>query len=137
MNERRIARIQQQIKSRIATALIHELSDPRLGFVTITRVEVDRELHRCTVFWSVLGEATARRLTAAALEHATGLLRTEVAKVLRTRTVPRLQFRFDESVAGAQRMRELLSELTGSGKESRDPTDADDAPDSSEPEEPA
>ena len=126
MNERRLARIQQQIKSRIATALVHELSDPRLGFVTISRVEVDRELHRCTVYWSVLGEAKDQRLTAAALEHATGRLRSQVAKVLHTRTVPKLQFRFDESVAGAERMRKLLDELTSGAKESQDPTDAED-----------
>ena len=45
MNERRIARIEQQIKERLAIALQRELADPRLGFVTISRVEVDRELH--------------------------------------------------------------------------------------------
>ena len=101
MNERRIARIEQQIKERLAVAVQRELADPRLGFVTITRVEVDREMQRCVVHWSALGDAKAQRLSAAALEHAKGLLRTDVAKVLHTRTVPRLEFRFDESVAGA------------------------------------
>lgn len=133
MNERRLARIKQQIKSRIATALVHELSDPRLGFVTISRVEVDRELQRCIVFWSVLGEEKTRRLSAAALEHATGRLRTEVAQVLHTRTVPRLQFRFDEGVAGAQRMRDLLDELKSAAAEPQDSTEAEGLSDPHEP----
>lgn len=111
MNERRIARIERQIKERIATALIHEIADPRLGFVTISRVEVDKELQHCQVYWSLLGDATRQRLSAAALKNATGFLRREVARVLRTRTVPVIEFRFDESVAGAERMRHLLEEL--------------------------
>ncbi len=62
MNERRIARIQQQIKERIATALLHEIADPRVGFITVSRVEVDKEMQRCIVYWSVLGGDSSRRL---------------------------------------------------------------------------
>ena len=61
MNERRIARIESQIKERIATVLIHEIADPRMGFVTITRVEVDKEMQRCIVYWSLIGDATRLR----------------------------------------------------------------------------
>ena len=111
MNERRIARIERQIKERIATALIHDIADPRMGFVTISRVAVDKELQRCIVYWSLIGEDTRRRLTASALANATGFLRREVARVLHTRTVPVLEFRYDESVAGSERMRNLLEEL--------------------------
>ena len=111
MNERRIARIEQQIKERIATLLVHGIADPRLGFVTISRVSVDREMSRCLVYWSILGDDKKKRLSASALEHATGFLRRAVAQVLHTRTVPKLEFRFDESVLGVQRMQALLNEL--------------------------
>ena len=79
MNERRIARIQRQIKERIATALVHEISDPRVGFVTISRVEMDKEMQQCKVFWTMLGDAKAQRLTASALDRAAVFLRREVA----------------------------------------------------------
>ena len=61
MNERRIARIQQQIKERVATALVHEIADPRLGFGTISRGVMDKEMQLCEVFWSSLGDDKAQR----------------------------------------------------------------------------
>ncbi len=120
MNERRVARIKQQIKERVATALVHEIADPRLGLVTISRVEMDREMVACQVYWSVLGDDKTKRLTAGALEHATGFLRREVARVLKTRTVPKLKFCYDESVEGAQKMQILLDELTKDRRETED-----------------
>jgi ribosome-binding factor A len=111
MNERRIARIERQIKERLAVALVHEISDPRIGFVTISRVEMDKEMQRCKVFWSMIGDESAQRLTGKALNQAAGFLRREVAQVLHTRSVPVLSFRYDESVLGAERMRNLLEEL--------------------------
>jgi ribosome-binding factor A len=122
MNERRIARIEKQIKERIATLLIHDVTDPRLGFVTICRVEVDKELHLCKVFWSSLGNDRQRRLSGQALDHASGFFRTEVAKILHTRTVPKIRFVYDESVVGAQRMQDLLADLKRArGEEESDP----------------
>ena len=131
MNERRIARIERQIEERLAHALIHEIADPRIGFVTISRVEVDKEMQRCIVFWSLIGDDTRRSLSAAALANAAGFLRREVARVLHTRTVPVLQFRYDESVAGAERMRNLLEELgeeRGEDPEAEPSKDPDDDP---------
>lgn len=111
MNERRIARIEQQIKERVANLLLHEIADPRVGFVTVSRVEVDKEMQRCIVYWSILGDDTARKLTDDALRNATGFLRREVAAVLHTRTVPKIEFRHDESVTGSIEMQKLLDGL--------------------------
>ena len=111
MNERRIARLERQIKERLAIALVHEIADPRIGFVTISRVEMDKEMQRCKVFWSVIGDAKVQRLTASGLAQATGFLRREVAHVLHTRSVPELVFLHDASVEGAERMRNLLEDL--------------------------
>ena len=128
MNQRRIARIEQQIKERVATLLIHDIADPRLGFVTVSRVQVDKELHSCKVFWSSLGGDKDRRLTQAALDHARGFVRREVAAILHTRTVPRIEFRFDESVEGAQKMQRLLDDLREERGDAPEPPPADGSP---------
>lgn len=111
MNERRIERLQELIKERIATVVQRELADPRMGIVTITRVRVDRELTQAQVFWSVLGTDTERRLNEKMLKDATPFIQREVAPSLRTRTMPKLMFTFDESIGGVARMEELFSEL--------------------------
>ncbi len=111
MNERRIARLQQQIKARVAQVLHQDLADPRLGFITVTRVLLDREIQNCKIYWSVLGSNTDRKLTAAVLENANGLLRREVARVMHTRSVPTVQFLFDQSIEGSIRVSKILEEI--------------------------
>jgi ribosome-binding factor A len=136
VKERRIARLKAQIQRRLANALLHEIGDPRLGLVTISKLEMDREMDTCKVYWSQFGDEKERKLSAGALEHANGFLRRQVAQVLKTRTVPKLVFIYDESVAGAQRMRELLLELRRERGETG-PLDAPDPGTESEPDESA
>jgi ribosome-binding factor A len=111
MNPRRIQRLCSQIKARVAEVIDNEMADPRRGLITVTRVELDRELQQCTVYWSVLGGDKQRVLNERMLDHATSYMRHEIAKILRTRTVPRVRFKFDESIAGALHMDSLLAEL--------------------------
>ena len=115
MNERRLARLAEQIKQRLATVLQRDLADPNLGLVTISRIELDKEFTQCKAYWSVIAakgkEDAARRASAEVLERATGFCQREVGAVLHTRSVPQLQFVFDEGIGGAIRMQELLKEL--------------------------
>ena len=115
MNERRLARLAEQIKQRLAQVLQRDLADPKLGLVTISRVELDKEFTQCKAYWSVIApngkEDAARRASAEVLERATGFCQREVGAVLHTRSVPQLQFVFDEGIGGAIRMQELLKEL--------------------------
>lgn len=115
MNERRLARLAQQIKQRLAEVLQRDLADPKLGLVTITRIELDREFTQCKAYWSVIAsggaEARARRESEEVLQRARGFCQREIGKVLRTRSVPHLEFRFDEGIAGAIRVNKLLQEL--------------------------
>lgn len=113
VSKRRTERLCSLIKARVAEVLLEEANDPRLGFVTITNVELDRELVRCKVYWSVLGGDKERRTNERALHHARKFIQHAVAEILPTRTVPALQFVFDESVEGAIRIQELLDELRG------------------------
>jgi len=111
MNERRLHRLQAQIQARIAELLLRELQDPKLGMITISRVELDKEFTQAKVYWSVLGEQYQRAHTDRALQRARGFVQREVGKTLKTRTVPHLEFVFDESIAGAVKLRQTLADL--------------------------
>ncbi len=116
MNERRIQRLQEQIKQRLAEILQRDLADPKLGLVTISRVELDAEFTLCKVYWSVIaptstGEAKARRDSQEVLTRASGFLQREIGKSLHTRTIPHVEFVFDPGIAGAIRVNQLLKEL--------------------------
>ncbi len=130
MNERRIARLQEQIKQRLAEILLRDLADPKLGLVTITRVELDAEFTTCKAFWSVMapakaGEAKARAESEGVLRRAAGFCQREVGKTLHTRTIPHLLFVFDEGIAGAIRVNQLLQDLKQE-REARPPATPDD-----------
>lgn len=127
MNERRIARLQEQIKQRLAEVLLRDLGDPHLGFVTITRIELDAEFTTCNAYWSVIGDDKQRAKSAEVLRRARGLCQREVGKSLHTRTIPHLEFVFDEGIAGAIRVNQLLRDLEDE-REKRPPAPGTDAP---------
>ena len=111
MNERRIQRLESQIQHRVAEILMRELQDPKLGMVTVCRVELDSEFTQCKVYWSVFGTDKQKAQTRGALSRARGFVQREVGASLSTRTVPHLEFVFDESIAGAVKLQDTLSEL--------------------------
>lgn len=111
-SERTVERIASWIQRKVATMLVRDLKDPRAQFLlTVTRVKLSKDLETCRVYFSVLGDENQRRRAAAMLEHASPWIQREVAKGLATRTAPRIQFEFDESVEGAARMSELLERI--------------------------
>jgi len=111
MNERRIARLQEQIKQRLAEVLQREIADPKLGMVTITRVELDSEFTQCKAYWSAIGDDTQRHKSAGVLRRARGLCQRAMADAISTRTVPHLEFVHDSGIGNAIKMNELLAEL--------------------------
>lgn len=111
MQDRRLRRVEELIRQKIASTLLRDLQDPRLGFVTVTKVKVDKELQHCEVFWSVLGDEKDRAVHERLLSHAAGYVQREVAAILETRTMPRVHFVFDESIAGAMRIDGLIKRL--------------------------
>jgi ribosome-binding factor A len=110
-DKRRIERLSALIQETIAPLVAHGLSDPRLGMVTITRVHLAPDLSVAHVNWSTIGGAAEESKARHALEHARGRIQAAVAAALRTRTTPRLVFHFDESIARAQRITEVLDHL--------------------------
>jgi ribosome-binding factor A len=111
MNERRLARLAAQIQETLAQVLLRDINDPDLGMVTITRVEVDAEFTVCKAYWSVLGDARARQASAGVLKRARGLCQRTIGKAIHTRTVPHLEFCYDEGLVQAARIDQLLGEL--------------------------
>src|ERR1700735_630976 len=91
----RARKLADRIKVIIAKRLERGLRDPRLGFVTITDVQVTGDLQHASVFYTVLGTEQERDDTAAALKAATGMLRTEVGKNITSRLTPSLEFILD------------------------------------------
>ena len=92
--------------------IIHrELKDPRLGFLTITRVELSTDLAYAKVLFSCLGDAEERSRCQEALEHAAGFIRGLIKKRLPLRMTPNILFRYDESIAGSIALSETLEQL--------------------------
>ena len=98
------------IRQVVAERLQKGLRDPRLGFVTITDVQVTGDLQHATLFYTVLGDEKERADTAAALKAATGLLRTEVGRNITARLTPSLEFVADGIPENAIAIEELLRE---------------------------
>lgn len=111
MQERRVNRLESLIKEKVATVFLRDMSDPRLGLVTITRVKLDRELSTCKIYWTVFGDEKKRRLNERTLRHAAGFIRREIASVLHTRSVPTVTFVYDESILGSMRVDAILKQL--------------------------
>jgi ribosome-binding factor A len=104
----RKARLESLLHREIAACVQRELRDPRLGFVTILRVELSDDLHLAKAWWSTLGDAKARRLAQAALEAARPFVQSRYAPAVRTRTLPTLSFHYDEGEARRGHLDELI-----------------------------
>lgn len=100
--------IRQDLSELLSRGVVH---DPGIGFITLTRVKVSPDLQVAQVYYTTMGDPSARRQTAAALDRATPFLRRQVGARLRLRRVPTLEFRFDESVAHQDRIEQIIRDL--------------------------
>jgi ribosome-binding factor A len=111
-DNRRADRVAEAIRVEAATFLSEGAKDPRLvGMVTVTAVDVSRDLRQAKIFVSVLGSDTERAATFDALTSLTPHLRSMLARSLRLRMVPEIMFKLDESVARAARIESLLAQV--------------------------
>jgi ribosome-binding factor A len=125
MNNPRSRRVAEQIRQELADVVMREMKDPRVAGVSFTAVEVTSDLEHAKVWFTVFGkdhEATRQGLT-----HAAGFLRTELAHRMRMRTVPKLNFHYDESVERGARLSHLIDEAVEADRQhSQDQTSPDD-----------
>ena len=111
MSARRTARLAGQIQEVLAGMITSGLKDPRIGFVTVTRVALTEDLRLARVRVGVLGDQAQRDKTMAGLRQASGYLRRELGKRLRVRHTPELAFLYDEGLDATDRVAKLLEEI--------------------------
>ena len=104
----RSRRIAEQVQRELSDIVRLELKDPRVGMITITDVEVTDDQSHAKVFFTVLGDEARIASAAAGLKHASGFLRSELARRMKLRSVPQLQFKHDESVERGMRLSQLI-----------------------------
>lgn len=107
----RVQRIRELIREEVSDILHRGTKDPRVGFVSVTDVELSNDLRHAKVYVSVLGSEEERTRTMDALQRAVGFVRSELAKRLRIYHTPEIQFRLDTSIERGTRVLQLLREL--------------------------
>jgi ribosome-binding factor A len=119
-------RVGEEIRQEISWLLGREVHDPRIGFVTVTRVKVSPDLQQARVYYTLIGDERARQETARGLEAARPFLRRQIGSRMRLRRVPELTFEFDRSVEHQDRVEQILRDLEDERK-ARDAGHPDDA----------
>jgi ribosome-binding factor A len=107
----RVNRVGEQMKKELGDIISRKIKDPRIGFVTVTDVQVTGDLQQAKVYISVLGDEEQRENTLKGLAKAKGFIRTEIGQRIRLRKTPELIFEFDESMAYGNRINSLIHEL--------------------------
>ena len=109
----RMRRVNEVLREVIGSSLAAELSDPRIGFVTVTSVETSPDLRSAKVYVSVLGDEDAREAALAGLRSSHGVLQSKIAAETRMKRTPTLSFHYDPTVERGMRISELLEEGEG------------------------
>jgi len=112
MSTPRIARLQELFKKEISVILHRQMNDPRIGFVSVTDVEVSGDLRHAKIFVSIFGDAEAKAKTMQGLASARGFVRTELARRIRLRHFPQIAFKMDESIERGARVDALLRKVS-------------------------
>lgn len=104
----RAQKVAEAIQKEISSLIIKGLKDPRVGFVTVTAVDVTSDLSLAKVFFTVIGDDKARKDSAAGLKSAIPYIRREIGKQLRLRVVPEVVFHYDTSIDYGHHIESLL-----------------------------
>lgn len=111
MMSMRANRVAEQMKKEMSDIISRRLKDPRVGFVTVTDVEVTGDLQQAKVYITVLGDEETQAATLKALEKATGFIRSEIGSRIRLRKTPEIFFEFDQSIEYGNRIEKIIAEL--------------------------
>ncbi|NPV52279.1 MAG: 30S ribosome-binding factor RbfA [Firmicutes bacterium] len=111
MGELRREKLRELIKEEVSSILRREMKDPRIGFVTVTDVEISSDLSHVKIYVSVLGDEPSREETMRGLESATGFVRSELGRRIRLRHTPEIVFKFDSSIERGAKVLELLDKV--------------------------
>ena len=111
MTRLRPERVQEALRQEISKVALEEIKDPRIGFLTITRVELTKDLRYAKVYFSVLGGAKEKALALKGLNSAKGYIKGMVADRIKLRLVPEISFRIDESIEHTKEIYDLFKRI--------------------------
>lgn len=107
----RASRVAEELRKIITQILLEDVSDPRLGFITVTRIEVTDDLRLGRIFFSVLGDAEQKQLTVEALDDHAGMIRRLAAERLNMKFAMDLRFELDESIEHSFKIDQILKKI--------------------------
>lgn len=107
MGSQRPERVQEAIRQESAK-IIQELKDPRLGFLTVTKVELTKDLRFARIFFSTLGEHKDKELALKGLRHAKGRIKSQLSEVIKLRYMPEIEFAIDDSYEQIKKISDIL-----------------------------
>lgn len=113
-------RVAALIREVVSDLIMTRLKDPRIGFASVVRVSVNRDLSQAKVYISVLGTEEEKEKTMEGLKSAQGLIRSEVSKALGIRHAPEIEFILDDSIEYSMHISKLLSEIEEKEKKAED-----------------
>ncbi|GLI07128.1 MULTISPECIES: 30S ribosome-binding factor RbfA [Paenibacillus] len=113
----RVGRVGEQIKKELSQIIQSELKDPRIGFITVTGVDVTNDFSQAKVYLSVLGSDEQKEETLKALARGTGFIRSELGKRIRMRKIPELLFKFDASIDYGSKIETLIHQINDGNAE--------------------
>jgi ribosome-binding factor A len=111
MASRRLLKAAAAIREVVSMAILAELKDPRIGQVTVTRVEVAPDMRQASVYVSIMGSETQQQLSLRGLQHSAGFLQSRIAQRIDTRYTPRLEFVLDLGVKRSIEVQRILREV--------------------------
>jgi ribosome-binding factor A len=111
VSRRRREKVADLLRDEVSQIIQREMSDPRLGFVSITRVELSPDLKYARMYISVMGSEEERADSLVALNNASGFIRRQLAPRLRMRVIPEVSFRLDRSMEHAENVARILRDL--------------------------
>ncbi|XID95084.1 30S ribosome-binding factor RbfA [Paenibacillaceae bacterium WGS1546] len=118
MAKYRVGRVGEQVKKEISSIIQTELKDPRIGFITVTGVDITNDLSLARVYLSILGSEEQKEETLKAIGRANGFLRSELGRRVKLRHTPAIEFRFDSSIEYGSRIEALLEKINQEALES-------------------
>jgi len=125
MANKRSIRVGELLKEEISQIVLREMKDPRIGFVSITDVEVSGDLRHAKVFISVYGTDKEKEETLEGLQQAQGFVRKLVGERVKIHHIPEIIFRYDDSIENGVHISELIKDLKESGEIKESDSDAE------------
>ena len=119
MSKVRVEKLQELMKQEISDIVLHELKDPRIGFVTVTSVSCTEDLREAKIYVSIMGNEKAARDSLHGLNSSLGFVRREIGRRIRLRFTPEISFALDASLDYSDHIQRLLNEIHKENHEER------------------